>query len=208
MKHLLVYYAWTICLWVSPPKIEWKWNMKYYQRIYRLPLWLQPSVVTRPMYIYIYIYTYRCYWQSTMVTNHICKATWHLKCCWQYIILIGPLGKEVSQIRINIQQLSWQKMSMNFTYDTKWRLFCFARNVMTATTIQDKPLTLRPLVVSYRLILPLSCRVASYWTGPLFTKMTPFDLYRDSHYKTETTIRSSDIYNGDSNTRNTSFFSE
>ena len=39
--------------------------------------------------------------------------------------------------------------------------------------------------------------------GPLFTKKTPSYQYRDSHYKPETVVRLSEVYNGDPYTRKT-----
>ena len=37
--------------------------------------------------------------------------------------------------------------------------------------------------------------------GPLFTKKTPFYQYRDSHYKPETVVRPSSVYNKNPYTR-------
>ena len=39
--------------------------------------------------------------------------------------------------------------------------------------------------------------------GPLFTKKTPSYQYRDSHYKPETVVRPSEVYNGDPYTHKT-----
>ena len=43
-------------------------------------------------------------------------------------------------------------------------------------------------------------------SGPLSTKKTPSCWYRDSHYKPETVVRPSEVYNGDSYTRKTASF--
>ena len=42
---------------------------------------------------------------------------------------------------------------------------------------------------------------ASMGLGPLFTEKMPSYQYRDSHYKPETVVRPSQVYNGDPYTR-------
>ena len=45
-------------------------------------------------------------------------------------------------------------------------------------------------------------------TGLLLAKKTPSYWYRDSHYEHETVVKPFEVYNGDSYTHNTAYFSE
>ena len=87
---------------------------------------------------------------------------------------------------------------------SKWQPFCLSLNVLS--------IWFRSWPVTYQVTSPSSAhddqwqlRPVFLKPGPLFTKNTSSLWFRDPHYKPETVIRPSQVYNGISYTCNCAF---
>ena len=51
------------------------------------------------------------------------------------LLLIGPLGTNLSEIWIEIEEFSWKKMNLNLS-SSKWQPFCLGLNVLTTGIVK------------------------------------------------------------------------
>ena len=129
--------------------------------------------------------------------RHILFAGWeHGGWRWNMLMAVIWCREEyISDLKTAWYGMNWRCENCQHTYPTE-----------VPTTL---PLDVRPTVSCLwwqRNVGYISLKWRDHQgdcPGPLFAKKTPSYQYRDSHYKPETVVRPSQVYNGDSYTRKT-----